>query len=78
VSIISEAEVRNMIREITKSNVVDKWPVNYDFREKDIDSLDHATLALALEEKYGIKINDAELNNLVSIEAILDFISKPC
>jgi acyl carrier protein len=40
-----------------------------------IDSLDHASILLAVEEKFGIKIPDEAAKNLITIEAIADFVA---
>ena len=73
---ITENEVRDIIRKITKSDSVDNWPVDFDFREQEIDSLDHATLGLALEEKCNLKIKDEELDELTSISSIIAFLGR--
>ena len=41
-----------------------------------IDSLDAVELVMALEEKYEIKIPDAELENLKTVNDIVDCIEK--
>jgi acyl carrier protein len=73
---VTEADVRSALREVTKSDTVDAWNVDFDFLQGAIDSLDHVTLALILEERHGIKITDDELPPLRTIAAIVEFAAK--
>jgi acyl carrier protein len=73
---ITEVDVRSALREVTKSSAVDAWNVDFDFLQGSIDSLDHVTLALILEERHGIKISDDELAPLRTIAAIVEFAAK--
>jgi acyl carrier protein len=73
---ITEAEVRAALREIMKSDAVYSWDVSFDFRRSTIDSLDHATLALLLEERHGIKISDDELAQLRTIGSFVKFAAE--
>ena len=41
-----------------------------------IESLDAVELVMALEEEYGIKIPDTELENLKTVKDIVDCIEK--
>ena len=73
---ITENQVRDIIRQITRSDSVYNWPADFNFREREIDSLDHATLGLALEEKCSLKIKDEELDELTSISSIIAFLGR--
>ena len=73
---IREADVRAALREVTKSGAVDLCSTDFDFLQGAIDSLDHVTLALLLEERYGIKIRDDELPGLRTNAAIVQFAQK--
>ena len=46
------------------------------FKESGIDSLDHANVLLAVEEKYDVKIPDEDVGKCASIQQILDYFSK--
>ena len=70
---ISERDVRTALQTVVKRDEVWTWDVAFDFREGTLDSLDHATLALYLDEHCGLQIADAELAELRSIESILAF-----
>ena len=49
---------------------------NIPLKEQGIDSLDMMTLFLNLEEKFGVKIPDAEIDNLVSIDRIAEYLNR--
>jgi acyl carrier protein len=73
---IMEADVRAALRQVTKSVVSDSWSRDFDFLEGAIDSLDHVTLALLLDERHGVKISDDELPRLRTIASIVEFAAK--
>lgn len=70
---LSEGEVRTILGQVIKTAEINAWDVNYDFRDSALDSLDHANLALLLEEKHGLMIPDEALPQLNTIRAILDY-----
>jgi acyl carrier protein len=72
-SCLVEGDVRAALREVTKSTISDSWSADFDFLEGAIDSLDHVTLALLLDEKHGLKISDDELPRLRTIASIVKF-----
>ena len=40
------------------------------------DSLGHVAIMVALEEKYGIEVDESNINNLLTFVSIEDFIFK--
>jgi len=40
------------------------------------DSLDYATMISAFEEEFGIKISDEELQNIKTVDEVLNILSK--
>ncbi len=42
----------------------------------DVDSLDIAEIIMALEDEFDIEINDEDVENLTTIEDIVDYISE--
>ena len=70
---LSDADVRAVLKQVLKNDAPDAWAPDYNFLDGDIDSLDHATLALLLEEKFGLKISDEELRGLSTIAKIQAF-----
>ena len=65
--VIAEAEVLGDVTEI-KNDVA--------LSEQGIDSLDIVNVYLLLEEKFDIKIPDEDLNKVVTIDAIVEYINK--
>ena len=47
---IRESDVRNALEKALKDPSVQDWSLDHDFREDDLDSLDHAMFALLLDE----------------------------
>lgn len=45
-------------------------------RDLGADSLDLMTILLSVQEKAGIEIPDAEVDNLVSVDAICSYVNK--
>jgi acyl carrier protein len=41
-----------------------------------LDSLDHATILLELEEEFGFKVPDEKTESLVTIRAIAEFVAR--
>lgn len=41
-----------------------------------LDSLDHATILLQVEEKFDVKIPDDHADVMISVSAIADFVAK--
>jgi acyl carrier protein len=73
---ITEADVRNALQKVVPSAPVPTWSVDYNFTQGPLDSLDHATLALYLDEQHGLKIPDSDLPALTSIQAIVDYAGR--
>ena len=74
---LTEADVRAMLKETTKSAKPDAWPLDFNFlKEKALDSLDHVTFALLLKEKHGIDVGDEDLHKIVTIQGVLDYAAQ--
>ena len=58
--------------------VIDLNTLSPDVNLRDIgaDSLDMMNIFLAIQEKYNVEIPDDEIENLVSIESICNYINK--
>ncbi len=69
-------QIVSLIAEVNPSVTVapeDDTKLLFDFG---LDSLDHATILLELEEAYGFKVPDEETENLITIQAIADFVAR--
>lgn len=69
---ISEGDVRAALRQVLKTEAVERWPVDFDFQDGAMDSLDLATFALLLDERHGVHIPDERLPELRTIRAVLE------
>lgn len=49
---------------------------NVPLREQGIDSLDVVNIYLLLEEKFDVKIPDEDLNKVLTIDDIVEYINK--
>jgi len=73
---VSASDIRTIIE---GSNIVKNMSSLQDgttFRDAGVDSLDVFSILLAVEEHYGIKIPDEELDSLNCIEAIASYLQK--
>ena len=41
-----------------------------------LDSLDHATILLLIEERFGCKVADDDIDKLISVDAMAEYISS--
>jgi acyl carrier protein len=69
--LINEQDIRTILCDAIGTSEPDKWPVNFNFLDNDIDSLDHATFLLSLEEKYEIIVPEESVAELSSIQSVL-------
>jgi acyl carrier protein len=54
----------------------DTLKTDLSLREQGMDSLDSLTFYLAVEEKFGVKIDEDETDKLKSIDDIIGFVNK--
>jgi acyl carrier protein len=74
-----KATIENITKIIEKAEVlgdVDKLKNNIPLTEQGIDSLDLVNIYLLLEEKFGIKIPDEDLDQLQTIDSIVEYINS--
>ncbi|HEY7675247.1 MAG TPA: phosphopantetheine-binding protein [Burkholderiales bacterium] len=71
---LTEADVRKALKETIKSDKVESWSVDYNFRKAGaLDSLDHVTFLLRLNENHGMQVPDHDVDKLTSIQAVLAY-----
>jgi acyl carrier protein len=46
------------------------------FEDLDIDSLDLVELAQVIEDEYKIEISDAEMENITTVQDVVDFVAQ--
>lgn len=74
---LTSNDIKNIIQETVIGFEADTLEENQDFSDAGIDSLDHLSILLVLEEKFGIdKIPDEDIDLCSSISGILNYIQK--
>lgn len=72
-----EISVENIKKLIVLADVVidvEKIDVNKSLTEQGIDSLEFVNICLVIEETFGIKIADEDLEDLNTINNIIDYV----
>lgn len=70
---ITEADVRQALKDVMSSDAAGSWARDFNFRKGALDSLDQVTVLLALQEKHGLAFQDKDVPGLNSIQAVLDY-----
>ena len=73
---ISEKQIRNLITNQVEGFNMSQLSHEQNFVDAGIDSLDHMSILLALEEEYGIHVPDEALDQCSSIGGIIAFAKK--
>lgn len=74
---ITEHQVRQALGKVRENLDAEALPADADFGEAGLDSLDHASLLLELQERTGVVFPDGAEGELTSIRAIVDFGKSP-
>ena len=73
---VTVQEIRDIIEKAETMAEMEELVNNRPLTEQDVDSLDMANILLLLEETYEIKIPDADLCQLQSVDDIVEYLSK--
>lgn len=71
-----EKTIREMLAEIKEGLDYDNMSVDREFDEAGLDSLDIASLLLAIQDHYDVTIGDEEVDGLNTIGKIVDRIAS--
>lgn len=66
--------VISIIKDINPKTGVHAGNTGTELFDLGLDSLDHASVLLQIEESFGIKIPDADSETLITVDAIVKFI----
>jgi len=69
-------EVIALVNEICYPSAPDVSDTGMSLLEAGVDSLDLASILMALEEKYELTIDESDLQNLTSIDKMVSFVEK--
>jgi acyl carrier protein len=72
---MSEADLRDLVSSVIKSDAPKQWDLEYNFMDGEVDSLDHVSIIMALQEKTGIAIDDGDMDSLNSLSLIMNYLS---
>ena len=70
---VTTEEIRDIIEKAETMADMDTLVNNIPLTEQDVDSLDMANILLLLEEAYNVKIPDTDLNQLQSVDGIVEY-----
>ena len=72
---VNITEIRAIVEETNVVRDMSTLRDDMTFGDAGIDSLDVFSIFLAVEETYGIKIPDEDLDNINSIETIIEYLN---
>lgn len=73
---IDATDVRNALKKILRNEEPLSWSEDFNFRLEKVDSLDHLSLAMLLEETYNVKIANEDLPKLKTIGDVIQHVRK--
>lgn len=72
-SMVTEQQVRDVIASVKENMDANALPADAEFNDSGMDSLDQASILLALQEQYGLVVPQEMETEINSIRKILDF-----
>ena len=73
---LNESDIRNVISEVVHTIDVGTLRVDSEFSDTNMDSLDHWSILLALQEQFGLVVPDEDLEQTTSIGKIMAYAAK--
>ena len=70
---LSEQNIRDAIAEAVLNFDADAIAIDAEFNDAGLDSLDHASVLLTLQETHGLIVADDDIDQCNSIRAILEY-----
>jgi acyl carrier protein len=71
--ILTEQQVRDAIAKVVLNFDSAKLATEAMFQDSGIDSLDHASILLELQERHGLKVPDEAIERCSSVKGIIEF-----
>lgn len=68
-------EVRKVVLDVCHPEEPDVSDENRSLLQNGLDSLDYASVLMALEDKYDVNLSEADVEQLLSIRQIADYLS---
>ena len=73
---VTQEEIFSIIENVGVSVDIAKIKVNMPFNEAGVDSLELINIILEIEEKFGIKIPDEDIDALNTVDNIVSYLQK--
>ncbi len=73
---VSEQQIRDVIAGVKEDIDANALPVDALFSDSGFDSLDIASILLAVQEQYGIEVPEGKEDGIQSIRSLLTFIEQ--
>lgn len=70
-----EKTVRELVSEVKDGLDYSSTSLDREFDDAGLDSLDHATLLLSIQERYNLNISDDDAETLTTIGKLVDYIA---
>jgi len=70
-----ESTIREMLAEVKEGLDYNNMSLDRDFGEAGLDSLDVASLLLAVQEHYDVNIDDDKVDELNTLAKLVDYIA---
>jgi acyl carrier protein len=75
-AVLKESDIRSVISEVVSMIDADALAADSEFADVNIDSLDHWSILLALQEQFGLVVPDQDLERTTSIAKILAYAAE--
>lgn len=73
---LKESDIRSVISEVVCRTAAGTLRADSEFADSNIDSLDHWSILLTLQERFGLVVPDEDLERTTSIEKILAYAAE--
>jgi acyl carrier protein len=71
---MTEPDIRSLLAATLNSRKPEDWRLDYRFLGDTVDSLDHASFVLALQERVGFHVPDEDLQRLDTIGNVMAYL----
>ena len=73
---VTDKDIKNIIKEVSALADINEIKNELKITDKGVDSLEAMNIYLILEERYSIKIPDADLDGVQSIDDIIKYVNR--
>jgi acyl carrier protein len=74
--VLKETDIRSIISEVVPTIDAGSLSADSEFADSNIDSLDHWSILLELQERFGLVVPDQDLEQTTSIKKILVYAAE--